>query len=76
MNLNRYEFIINADGTGRWCIYDKGISMGTFWGVDGMVFEKAPENSLVAAKGTFATAISDTDIKNEINSAIDWTQAL
>ena len=41
-----------------------------------MIFEKAPANSLVAANGTFATAISDTDIKNAINSAIDWTQAL
>lgn len=76
INLNRYEFIINADGTGRCCIYDDGNSMGTFWGVDGMVFEKAPANSLVATNGTFATAISDTDIKNAINSAIDWTQAL
>ena len=75
-NLNKYEFIINADGTGRCCIYDDDNSMGTFWGPDGMVFEKAPENSLVAANGTFATAISDTDIKNAINSAIDWTQAL
>ena len=76
INLNKYEFIINADGTGRFCIYDDGNSMGTFWGVDGMVFEKAPANSLVAANGTFATAISDTDIKNAINSAIDWTQSL
>ena len=76
INLNRYEFIINADGTGRFCIYDDDNLMGTFWGVDGMVFEKAPANSLVAANGTFATAISDTDIKNAINSAIDWTQAL
>lgn len=75
-NLNKYEFIINADGTGRCCIYDDDNVMGTFWGVDGMVFEKAPANSLVAANGTFATAISDTDIKNAINSAIDWTQAL
>ena len=75
-NLNKYEFIINADGTGRCCIYDDDNSIGTFWGPDGMIFEKAPANSLVAANGTFATAISDTDIKNAINSAIDWTQAL
>lgn len=72
-NLNQYEFIINPDSQGGCLIYDKGISRGTFWGPDGIAFEKAPANSLVAANGTFATAISDTDIKNAINSAIDWT---
>ena len=75
-NLNNYEFIINADGKGGCYIYDSANAKGTTWGPDGIVFDKAPANSLVAAKGTFATAISDTDIKNEINSAIDWTQAL
>ena len=75
-NLNKYEFIINPDGQGGCYIYDDDNSIGTFWGVNGMIFEKAPSNSLVAANGTFATAISDTDIKNAINSAIDWTQAL
>ena len=75
-NLNKYEFIINPDGQGGCYIYDDDNSIGTFWGVNGMIFEKAPANSLVAANGTFATAISDTDIKNAINSAIDWTQAL
>lgn len=74
-NLNKYEFIINPYGQGGCYIYDDDSSMGTFLGLDGMKFEKAPANSLVAANGTFATAISDTDIKNEINSAIDWTTA-
>lgn len=75
-NLNKYEYIINPYGQGGCYIYDDDSSMGTFLGLDGMIFEKAPANSLVAANGTFATAISDTDIKNEINSAIDWTQSL
>ena len=74
-NLNNYEFIINADGKGGCYIYDSANAKGTTWGPDGIVFDKAPANSLVAANGTFATAISDTDIKNAINSAIDWTQA-
>ena len=75
-NLNKYEFIINSDGKGGCYIYDGDNAKGTTWGPDGIAFDKAPANSLVAANGTFATAISDTDIKNEINSAIDWTQAL
>ena len=75
-NLNKYEFIINSDGKGGCYIYDSANKKGTTWGPDGITFEKAPANSLVAANGTFATAISDTDIKNAINSAIDWTQAL
>ena len=75
-NLNKYEFIINSDGKGGCYIYDSANAKGTTWGPDGITFEKAPANSLVAANGTFATAISDTDIKNAINSAIDWTQSL
>lgn len=69
-NLNKYDFIMNADGTGMYGIYDKEISMGTFWGVNGIRFEKAPENSLVAANGTFITAITDAEIQNEIDKAI------
>ena len=75
-NLNKYEFIINSDGKGGCYIYDSSNAKGTTWGPDGITFEKAPANSLVEANGTFATAISDTDIKNAINSAIDWTQVL
>lgn len=75
-NLNKYEFIINSDGKGGCYIYDGDKAKGTTWSPDGIFFEKAQANSLVAANGTFATAISDTDIKNEINAAIDWTQAL
>ena len=75
-NLNKYEFIINPDGQGGCYIYDSANKKGTTWSPDGIAFENAPANSLVAANGTFATAISDTDIKNAINSAIDWTQAL
>ena len=75
-NLNKYEFIINSDGKGGCYIYDSSNAKGTTWGPDGITFDKAPANSLVAANGTFATAISDTDIKNAINSAIDWTQSL
>lgn len=75
-NLNKYEFIINSDGKGGCYIYDADNAKGTTWSPDGILFDKAPANSLVAANGTFATAISDTDIKNAINSAIDWTQAL
>lgn len=69
-NLNRYDFIMNADGTGMCGIYDKEISMGTFWGVNGIRFENAPANSLVAANGTFITAITDAEIQNEIDKAI------
>lgn len=69
-NLNRYDFIMNADGTGMCGIYDKEISMGTFWGVNGIRFENAPEKSLVAANGTFITAITDAEIQNEIDKAI------
>ena len=75
-NINNYDFVLNPDGKGGCYIYDGPNAKGAFWGLDGMIFEKAPANSLVAANGTFATAISDTDIKNAINSAIDWTQAL
>lgn len=69
-DLNRYEFIINPDGQGGCYIYDKAISMGTFLGLDGMRFEKAPDKSLVAANGTFITAITNTEIQNEIDKAI------
>lgn len=69
-DLNRYEFIINPDGQGGCYIYDKTISMGTFLGLDGMRFEKAPDKSLVAANGTFITAITDAEIQNEIDKAI------
>lgn len=75
-NINNYDFVLNPDGKGGCYIYDGPNAKGAFWGIDGMVFDKAPANSLVAANGTFATAISDTDIKNAINSAIDWTQSL
>lgn len=69
-NLNKYEFIINPEGQGGCLIFDNNIAMGTFWGPDGMIFEKAPENSLVAANGTFVTAITNTEIQNEIDKAI------
>ena len=69
-DLNRYEFIINPDGQGGFYIFDKAISLGTFLGLDGMRFEKAPANSLVAANGTFITAITNTEIQNEIDKAI------
>lgn len=69
-DLNRYEFIINPDGQGGCYIYDKAVSMGTLLGLDGMRFEKAPENSLVATNGTFVTAITDAEIQNEIDKAI------
>lgn len=69
-NLNKHEFIINPDGQGGCYIYDKDNSMGTFLGTDGMIFEKAPANSLVATNGTFITAITNTEIQNEIDKAI------
>lgn len=69
-NLNKYEFIINPDGQGGCLIYDDDISMGTFLGTDGIIFEKAPANSLVTANGTFITAITNTEIQNEIDKAI------
>lgn len=69
-NLNKYEFIINPDGQGGCLIYDNNIQMGTSLGTDGIIFEKAPANSLVAANGTFITAITDPEIQNEIDKAI------
>lgn len=69
-NLNKYKFIINPDGHGGCSIYDDNITKGAFWGLDGMIFEKAPENSLVATNGTFVTAITDAEIQNEIDKAI------
>lgn len=69
-NLNKYEFIINSDHKGGCYIYDGANAKGTTWGPDGIVFEKAPANSLVAANGTFITAITDAEIQNEIDKAI------
>lgn len=69
-NLNKYEFIINSDGKGGCYIYDGANAKGTTWSPDGISFEKAPANSLVAANGTFITAITDAEIQNEIDKAI------
>lgn len=69
-NLNKYEFIINSDHKGGCYIYDGANAKGTTWGPDGIAFEKAPANSLVAANGTFITAITDEEIQNEIDKAI------
>lgn len=69
-NLNKYEFIINSDGKGGCYIYDSANAKGTTWGPDGIIFDKAPANSLVAANGTFITAITDAEIQNEIDKAI------
>lgn len=69
-NLNKYEFIINPEGQGGCLIYDDNIFQGTFWGPNGIVFDMAPSNSLVAANGTFITAITNTEIQNEIDKAI------
>lgn len=69
-NLSRYAFIVNADANGGFYIYDSKTAKGTTWGPDGIAFEKAPANSLVAANGTFITAITDTEIQNEIDKAI------
>lgn len=69
-NLNKYEFIINSDGKGGCYIYDSDNAKGTTWSPNGISFDKAPENSLVAANGTFITAITNTEIQNEIDKAI------
>lgn len=69
-NLNKYEFIINSDGKGGCYIYDSANAKGTTWGPDGIIFDKAPANSLVVANGTFITAITNTEIQNEIDKAI------
>lgn len=69
-NLNKYEFIINSDGKGGCYIYDSANAKGTTWGPGGIAFDKAPANSLVAANGTFITAITDAEIQNEIDKAI------
>lgn len=69
-NLNKYEFIINSDGKGGCYIYDSDNAKGTTWGPNGITFEKAPANSLVAANGAFITAITDAEIQNEIDKAI------
>lgn len=69
-NIGNYDFVLNPDGKGGCYIYDGPNAKGSFWGIDGMVFEKAPANSLVAANGTFITAITNTEIQNEIDKAI------
>ena len=69
-NLNKYEFIINSDSKGGCYIYDSVNAKGTTWSPNGISFEKAPANSLVAANGTFITAITDAEIQNEIDKAI------
>lgn len=69
-NLNKYEFIINSDGKGGCYIYDSTTAKGTTWGPNGIAFDKAPANSLVAANGTFITAITDAEIQNEIDKAV------
>lgn len=69
-NLNKYEFIINSDGKGGCYIYDNTNAKGTTWSPNGISFDKAPANSLVAANGTFITAITDAEIQNEIDKAI------
>lgn len=69
-NLNKYDFIINSDGKGGCYIYDSANANGTTWGPNGISFEKAPANSLVAADGTFIIAITDAEIQNEIDKAI------
>ena len=69
-NINNYDFVLNPDGKGGCYIYDGPNAKGAFWGLDGMIFEKAPANSLVGANGTFITAITNTEIQNEIDKAI------
>lgn len=69
-NLNKYEFIINSDSKGGCYIYDSTNAKGTTWSPNGISFEKAPANSLVSANGTFITAITNTEIQNEIDKAI------
>ena len=69
-NINKYAFIINSDGKGGCYIYDSTNAKGTTWGPNGISFENAPANSLVAANGTFITAITNTEIQNEIDKAI------
>lgn len=69
-NLNKYEFVINPAGKGGCYVYDGANAKGSEWGPYGIVFENAPANSLVAANGTFVTAITNTEIQNEIDKAI------
>lgn len=69
-NINNYDFILNPDGKGGCYIYDGPNAKGSFWGLDGITFEKAPANSLVSANGTFVEAITDAEIQNEIDKAI------
>lgn len=69
-NINNYDFVLNPDGKGGCYIYDSPNAKGSFWGIDGIVFEKAPANSLVSANGTFVEAITNTEIQNEIDKTI------
>lgn len=69
-NIKNYDFVLNPAGKGGCYIYDGTNAKGAFWGVDGMTFEKAPANSLVASDGTFTEAITNTEIQNEIDKAI------
>lgn len=69
-NINKYAFIINADTKGGCYIYDSEAYKGTTWGPNGIIFDKAGTGTLVAADGTFASAITDAEIQTEIDKAI------
>lgn len=69
-NINKYAFIINSDTKGGCYIYDSEAQKGTTWGPNGIIFDKAGTGTLVAADGTFATAITDAEIQTEIDKAI------
>lgn len=69
-NINKYAFIINADTNGGCYIYDSEAQKSTTWGPNGIIFDKAGTGTLVAADGTFATAITDAEIQTEIDKAI------
>lgn len=69
-NINKYAFIINSDTKGGCYIYDSEAYKGTTWGPNGIIFDKAGTGTLVAADGTFATAITDAEIQTEIDKAI------
>ena len=69
-NINNYDFVLNPDGKGGCYIYDGPNAKGSFWGIDGITFEKAPANSLVASDGTFAEAITNEEIQSEIDKTI------
>lgn len=69
-NLSKYAFIVNGDTKGGCYIYDSEAQKGTTWGPNGIIFDKAGTGTLVAADGTFATAITDAEIQTEIDKAI------